>query len=449
MSKKDEDDDEDEYDDDEDEDYEDEEGEEIHYDSSEDEDEEDQGSESENEACAGDEEEDLGKYDDESSEKECNNESVAHAESEEQNLRGHDKEEQKQDRHDDEIQIEEDMEEKETPLVRRLRKDRGVEKGQCELDREQKASGTAAIHEEQGVGELANNKVIELPLPEHLEDVQHGINSNTKKRGAQQDDCSEKRWKKLKRERLRLLVPADSVKNENFILKKSKSIDDVLETKDVTPPIARSNSWDFPAPECNIMKFIDINSDGIEYEEKNLEQTKVDLIQAKEGLRNITVHDTIAKKDTAPQFEISNKEDSDDSFANIPEEMLQKMEEDARRHIEEKNVANLLPAGITYKQDEAAATMQSIAVVQTDEIGEKTPATTNLEPATTPSTSGTLAFEPTPRRLLKIPATMRSLFIDYDNKNNFKCSKVVCMVYNAVCRATGRTTRSSQSSNET
>jgi hypothetical protein len=193
------------------------------------------------------------------------------------------------------------------------------------------------------------------------------------------------------------------------------------------------------------MKFIDINSDGIEDEEKFLEQTKVDVIQAEEGLRNITVHDTIAKKDTTPQFEISNKEDSDDSFANIPEEMLQKMEEDARRHIEEKNVANLLPAGITYKQDEAAATMQSIAVVQTDEIAEKTLAAINLEPSTAPSTSGTAA----PRRLLKIPATMRSPFIDYDNKNNFKCSKVVCMVYNMVCRAIGRTTRSSQSSNET
>ncbi|XP_062227299.1 uncharacterized protein LOC133925366 [Phragmites australis] len=140
----------------------------------------------------------------ESSEDEMSEEEEQDLESEEQDLSGHVEEDREQvgnnaandaDNHQFPNpppqymveRIEEDIKEKETHLVRRSRKDRVAQQGQCELDREQTTPGT--------------------------------------------DDCSEKRMRKLKRERLWLPVPIDTtdiVKKENYILIQSKLADDVL-----------------------------------------------------------------------------------------------------------------------------------------------------------------------------------------------------------------------------
>ncbi|CAD6232376.1 unnamed protein product [Miscanthus lutarioriparius] len=47
--------------------------------------------------------------------------------------------------------------------------------------------------------------------------------------------------------------------------------------------------------------------------------------------------------------------------------------------------------------------------------------------------SVTLAYQPPPKRALKRPATLRSPYVDYTSKMDFKCTKDVCDVYDAVC----------------
>ncbi|TVU17359.1 hypothetical protein EJB05_11944, partial [Eragrostis curvula] len=60
--------------------------------------------------------------------------------------------------------------------------------------------------------------------------------------------------------------------------------------------------------------------------------------------------------------------------------------------------------------------------------------------------SGTPAYQPAPRRLFKPTHALQSPFVNDGKKQQFKCSKEVCQVYNAVIQfATKRTTRSSQS----
>jgi hypothetical protein len=55
--------------------------------------------------------------------------------------------------------------------------------------------------------------------------------------------------------------------------------------------------------------------------------------------------------------------------------------------------------------------------------------------------SVTPAYQPPPKRALKRPAILRSPYVDYTSKLDFKCSKDVCGVYDAVC-AHARSTRS-------
>jgi hypothetical protein len=57
--------------------------------------------------------------------------------------------------------------------------------------------------------------------------------------------------------------------------------------------------------------------------------------------------------------------------------------------------------------------------------------------------SVTPAYQPPPKRALKRSASLRSPYVDYTSKLDFKCSKDVYDVYDAVC-AHARSTRGSQ-----
>jgi len=65
-----------------------------------------------------------------------------------------------------------------------------------------------------------------------------------------------------------------------------------------------------------------------------------------------------------------------------------------------------------------------------------------------PSTLGTPAYQLAPRRVARPAAVLRSPYINYEAKLNFRPSRFANVVYDAVCKATRRTTWSSQSPTE-
>ncbi|XP_062198830.1 uncharacterized protein LOC133901491 [Phragmites australis] len=130
---------------------------------------------------------------------------------------------------------------------------------------------------------------------------------------------------------------------------------------------------------------------------------------------------------------------------DLSSEELDKLLQDAERQ-RQVRIDESCSRNMNLHDKSVASIQKNIEVSLIEDLQDRTPAPSVHEPPSGASISDTATFELQPKRMYKVPAALRSPYIDYNSKNTFNCSKEICMVYNVVCRASGRSTRSSQSS---
>ncbi|TVT99417.1 hypothetical protein EJB05_55238, partial [Eragrostis curvula] len=215
---------------------------------------------------------------------------------------------------------------------------------------------------------------------------------------------------------------------------KSNSVDgitDVLQAENVNKP----NSWDFEPPDCDLIKYLESTPP------ENIIPPDVRNPRT-HGARICAPNLAAAQLDSLDQRPSQQYEDS--LFDAMSEEELMALEQEARRKCERKVLMNKQGAF-----HEAAPPLETPSKTQTL---QQTLGCLSINASSAPSTSITPAFQPAPRRPLKLPAVMRSPYVDYNTKPNFKCSTIINKVYDAVIASSPstsrRTTRSSQNSEE-
>ncbi|WVZ79040.1 hypothetical protein U9M48_026668, partial [Paspalum notatum var. saurae] len=184
------------------------------------------------------------------------------------------------------------------------------------------------------------------------------------------------------------------------------------DVQDIGSSRKRERPLDFTPPEINLMKFV-------ECDDEQTPSKPQDYTIGKQA--ETFLHDESAYSNF---------------FEQIDESLLREIEDNAIRVINMKKSKERNAQATSSKRN-------NNIVVEPSELAARI----TLSAATDPGSvklSVTPAYHP-PNRMLKVPAVLRSPFLD-TTANRFKCSKEVCEVYNAVCASGGRSTRSTSSS---
>lgn len=300
-------------------------------------------------------------------------------------------------------------EEIEVPLVRRSRRSKVMESGHIEPHKEQIEVPPVLVQMEPSLTRIWNQGTVSIndnaeACPQPIAVIPNkNATSEDVRVDYQGKGLAKSRWPKLK----------------------------LPETTGTSSNIATSNSWDFSPPDCNIMKFIDSGSQqgeaAVHFIEKGCMADCTEEVPEAKGLpleQGSATHSWL-----------------DDLSSEELDKLLQDAERQRQVRIDESCSRNM-----NFHDKSVASIEKNIELSLIEDLQDRTPAPSVHEPPSGASISGTVTFELQPKRMYKVPAALRSPYIDYSSKNTFKCSKEICMVYNVVCRACGRSTRSSQSS---
>ncbi|KAL6843409.1 hypothetical protein ACP4OV_026731 [Aristida adscensionis] len=163
---------------------------------------------------------------------------------------------------------------------------------------------------------------------------------------------------------------------------KTKSAEVTSKQTSVHKDLQRSNSWDFDAPKCDIMSFVEEQMER----DENYKKTPA-MLDIKH-----------------PIFELSEKgRYSECTLDGLSAEELQKLEEDAITRIAESKIQN--QHAMNYRP------------IFASDLTMPRP-----------------QYQAPPRRAAARAAVLRSPYIECDVKKSFKCSQAICTVHDAVCK---------------
>ncbi|RLN11628.1 hypothetical protein C2845_PM09G10370 [Panicum miliaceum] len=235
----------------------------------------------------------------------------------------------------------------------------------------------------------------------------------------------------------------------------------------------KRGSWDFPTPDCHIMKFIDeptppvkesntnahvpqeapgsaLSLDGFDNkvyeiweaqaiqinEQAKAKHRSADAATAAAAMPAAAATSAAAAASTGPRSEFSNTKllGATSKVAGTPQ--VNGTSFYAAAEATRTESSNIKTPGATTK---VGGTPQAFSISKTSGATEKVAATEQ-----TGDLSITPDYAPPPRRGLKMTAALQSPYVDVARKISFKCSASVVKVYNAVRMSSGRSTRASK-----
>ncbi|WVZ58090.1 hypothetical protein U9M48_008396 [Paspalum notatum var. saurae] len=180
------------------------------------------------------------------------------------------------------------------------------------------------------------------------------------------------------------------------------------DVQDIGSSRKRDRPLDFTPPDINLMKFVECDD----------EQTP-----------SKPQDDTTSKQ--AETF-LHDESAYSNFFEQIDKSLLREIEDNAIRVINMKKSKERNIQASSSKRN-------NNTVVEPSELAARITPSAATDPSSV-KLSVTPAYRP-PNIMLKVPAVLRSPFLD-TAPNRFKCSKLVCELYNAVCASGERSTRS-------
>ncbi|KAJ1274511.1 hypothetical protein BS78_05G067700 [Paspalum vaginatum] len=223
------------------------------------------------------------------------------------------------------------------------------------------------------------------------------------------------------------------------------------DVQDISSSRQRDRPIDFTPPEINLMKFVECD------DEQNPSRAQDDTNGKQE---KTFLHDEPVSSNSYDQIDEEILKAIEDNAIHVMK-LKESKEGDAQASSSKRNNNTIMELDESKEGDAQASSSKrnNSTVMELEESKEgnaqasrsKRYNSTVAEPselaATDPSSvnlSVTPAYRP-PNNMLKKPTVLRSPFID-TTANHFKCNKLVCDVYNAICDSGGRSTRSTSSS---